>query len=400
MSSWPEVALSEFARPVSRTVTVFPGQTYRTIGVKWWGQGAYERATIDGGQTAAKTLSIVRDGDMIINKIWVRHGSTAIASADVDGCAASGEFPTFELNRDVVIPAWIHWQTKTPGFWAKCDALSRGTSGKNRIRPDLFLTVRVPLPPLSEQRRVVKRIEGIANAAQLAQSLRKEALAEARELLAAAELTIWPTEALKTAPTLSEVTTYLSRGRQSEQGDSNHYLIKTQHVQQGSYVSTALRLAAHAAAKVNEEALARAGDVLIACSAAGCLGRVAQYVDHGCPASTDTHVAIARANEDLITPEYLYAYLVGAQGQRQLRSRERGDWKREKISFRLAELNLSDLRNVPVPLPSVSEQTQIVMRIKKLHAKVQSLNLLQSDAGAELDALLPSILSKAFSGEL
>src|SRR6266542_4491463 len=162
MKVYPEAPLSQIARPISRPVLVLPGKCYRTIGVKWWGEGAYERETIDGSQTAAKTLSLVRNGDLIINKIWVRHGSTAIASVDVDGCAASGEFPTFELDKEKVEPEWIHWQTKTRGFWATCDALSRGTSGKNRIKPELFLTIRVPLPPLAEQRRVVARIEELA----------------------------------------------------------------------------------------------------------------------------------------------------------------------------------------------------------------------------------------------
>src|SRR5260370_40673481 len=106
---WPEVALSEIAKPVARTIQVLPGRSYRTIGVKWWGEGAYERETIDGSQTVAKTLSLVRQGDLIINKIWVRHGSTSIASAAVDGCSASGEFPTFELNSEGVVPEWIHW---------------------------------------------------------------------------------------------------------------------------------------------------------------------------------------------------------------------------------------------------------------------------------------------------
>jgi type I restriction enzyme S subunit len=153
---WKEVALGEIVQPVTRPVEVVTGQSYRTIGVKWWGEGSYERQTIDGSRTAAKTLSLVREGDLIINKIWVRHGSTAIASAGVDGCAASGEFPTFSLDPSRVVPRWIHWQTKTRSFWEKCDALSRGTSGKNRIKPELFLTIRVPLPPLVEQVRLVR----------------------------------------------------------------------------------------------------------------------------------------------------------------------------------------------------------------------------------------------------
>ena len=113
MSKWPDIPLAQIATPVSRPVAVLPGESYRTIGVKLWGEGAYERETIDGSRTAAKTLSVVRQGDLIINKIWVRHGSTAIAGADVDGCSASGEFPTFDLNRERVLPEWLHWQTKT-----------------------------------------------------------------------------------------------------------------------------------------------------------------------------------------------------------------------------------------------------------------------------------------------
>lgn len=141
-----KVALSQIAKPIVRYIPVIPGTSYRTIGVKWWGEGAYERQTIDGSETAAKTLSIVRENDLIINKIWVRHGSTAVASKAVDGCAASGEFPTFELDRTQILPRWMHWLTKSREFWKQCDILSRGTSGKNRIRPELFLTIRIPLP--------------------------------------------------------------------------------------------------------------------------------------------------------------------------------------------------------------------------------------------------------------
>lgn len=60
---WPLVALSDAETPVARPVDVVPGRSYRTIGVKWWGEGAYERATIDGSQTAASRLSLVREAN-------------------------------------------------------------------------------------------------------------------------------------------------------------------------------------------------------------------------------------------------------------------------------------------------------------------------------------------------
>ena len=162
MNRWPMVSLANIAKPIARSIQVQTGTSYRTIGVKWWGEGAYERQTIDGSETAAKSLSLVCEGDLIINKIWVRHGSTAIATQAVDGCAASNEFPTFELAPDQVHHRWIHWLTKTKWFWTQCDLLSMGTSGKNRIKPEKFLTISIPLPPLPEQRRLVERIDALA----------------------------------------------------------------------------------------------------------------------------------------------------------------------------------------------------------------------------------------------
>jgi type I restriction enzyme S subunit len=397
---WTSVALSEIASPISRPVDVIAGERYRTIGVKWWGEGAYERETIDGAATAAKTLSIIRQDDLIINKIWVRHGSTAIADESVDGCAASGEFPAFVLDKNLVLPRWLHWLTKTRGFWAQCDALSRGTSGKNRIKPERFLTVTVPLPPLKEQVMIVRKIEELAGKISEASRLRQETREECIDLLASTERKIWPSVLPYPEARLDAVTTFLARGRQSEQGQSDHYLIKTQHVQMDRYVPSTLTLAPQIAAKVSEDATIQDGDILIACSAAGCLGRVARFHGDGQKASTDTHVAIARANPEVVDPDYLYAYLRGAQGQFQLRSRERGDWKREKISFRLTELNLSDLKAVPVPLPPREEQVRIVAELSELRQKIDQLERLQSESESELDALLPSVLSKAFAGEL
>lgn len=108
-NGWPLAPLSEIAIPVQRSVPVDPGKSYRTLGVKWWGEGAYERQTIDGSQTAATTLNEVCENDLIVNKIWVRHGSVAVVTPDVAGCCGSNEFPTFEFRGDRILPRWMHW---------------------------------------------------------------------------------------------------------------------------------------------------------------------------------------------------------------------------------------------------------------------------------------------------
>jgi type I restriction enzyme S subunit len=117
-------------------------------------------------------------------------------------------------------------------------------------------------------------------------------------------------------------------------------------------------------------------------------------------ASTDTHVAIARANRDVVLPTYLYAYLRGAQGQFQLRSREKGDWQREKVGFRFTELNVADMRRVPVPVPDFDEQRRIVDYLEQLSEKVVRLRRNQELRREEIAALQPSSLNAAFNGQL
>jgi type I restriction enzyme S subunit len=56
-----------------------------------------------------------------------------------------------------------------------------------------------------------------------------------------------------------------------------------------------------------------------------------------------------------------------------------------------------------IPFPSslpVSEQRRIVAELDAMQAEVSGLKQLQAETSAELDAMLPSILDKAFKGEL
>ena len=53
-----------------------------------------------------------------------------------------------------------------------------------------------------------------------------------------------------------------------------------------------------------------------------------------------------------------------------------------------------------MPIIPLSEQRRTVAYLDDLQARVDPLKRLQAQTSAELDAMLPSILDKAFSGEL
>ncbi len=400
-ASWPSIPLGDVLQQRPPDVRIEPTERYQFAGVYSFARGVFRAQERMGTETSYKMLTRLAAGEFVYPKLMAWEGGFGVVPPECDGCYVSPEFPVFAIDSRRIMPRWLELYFKVPAHWQKISGGSIGTNvRRRRLYPEDLLKHKLACPSLDEQSRIVARIDALETKVAVARGLRNGAAEELNIIMRGRELEIWPELTLVSSPTLNDLTSYLARGRQSEQGESGHHLIKTQHVQMGRYVPTMMRLAPHVAVRVQAEALAKAGDILIACSAAGCLGRVARFFDSEKVASTDTHVAIARPDPDEVNPDYLYAYLAGAQGQIQLRSRERGDWQRDKVGFRLTELNVADMRRVPVPLPSRLQQREIVTELQALQAKVDGVYRLQSETAAELSAVLPAILDKAFKGEL
>ena len=94
----------------------------------------------------------------------------------------------------------------------------------------------------------------------------------------------------------------------------------------------------------------------------------------------------------MVDVEYLYHYFQSP-----------GYWSQitdEKTGTGQPNVNGQKLANIHVPVPPLEEQRRIVAYLDGLQGKVDALKALQSQTQAELDALLPSVLDKAFKGEL
>ena len=63
-------------------------------------------------------------------------------------------------------------------------------------------------------------------------------------------------------------------------------------------------------------------------------------------------------------------------------------------------LNLNLINRFVIPLPPLNEQQRIANYLDQFQQKVDLLRQLQEQTAAELDALLPAILDRAFRGEL
>jgi type I restriction enzyme, S subunit len=397
MSNWPFAPLSEVAEPVERCEVPVTGNSYRQVGVKLWGVGAYEREPIDGGGTQYKTLSRVEADDIIINKIWARNGSVAVVPTNLAGCYVSAEFPTFTPIPDKLEPRWFHWITKTRFFWDQCDVKSRGTSGKNRIRPDRFLEIQIPLPPPPEQRRIVARIEKLAAKINEACGLRQNAVAEVNALLASSISRLLQSLTCKTMA-ISQLVgdESLQNGRSVKStGDIGEVRCVTLSAMRNGRIDIHDNKVVPLTPDEAEPYLIRKGDVFIvrgngSKNLCGMAGLVSEESDSVIFPDLFIHVPLP---EQYIAPEFFVAVWNSPATREVIEEKAKttsGIWK----------INQGHISSTEIPVPSLPEQRRILAELNVLHAQVAALKGIQAETAAELETLLPSILDKAFKGEL
>jgi hypothetical protein len=100
----------------------------------------------------------------------------------------------------------------------------------------------------------------------------------------------------------------------------------------------------------------------------------------------DVVIRITEMGVDLLVWAIRTPYL-----QNRILERARGDMIRHLV--------LREIRALTVPVPPVDEQRRLVGELDALQAKVDVLKRLRGETAAELDALLPAILDRAFKGE-
>ena len=133
------------------------------------------------------------------------------------------------------------------------------------------------------------------------------------------------------------------------------------------------------------------GDVLFTRS--GTVGRSAIVTKEAHGWLMTGHILRIRVDQSRIVPKYLYyAFRGSGQIQAQIVESVRGATR--------AGFNTTLLAQVELPLPPVRQQQLMVQHFDRLQASVDRLTAVQTQTAAEIDALLPSILDKAFRGEL
>ena len=394
---WPMVALGNLMSQDTRYVSELEPRMYPKLSVKWWGKGAVLDTPADGATVRMSRHQLARAGQVIVSEIWAKHGSIGIVPDEGAGALVTSHFFLFDMDTSCVLPQYMRYLIEANYLTPLMADISLGTTSYAAIRPQEFLSAEVPLPSLDEQRRIVARIEALAARIAEARGLRREAMVEAEAL--------WRAECRDTFQAVASVTTCMisdiaevrggiQKGPHRVAGSNPVRYLTVAHVLRNRILLTDPRYFEVAPDELERWQL-KPGDVLIieGNGSAEQIGRTALFRAASEPFVHQNHVIRIRPEQGKVRPEYLNVYLNSPAGQEEVQ-------RRSRTTSGLRILSIGRINSIVIPLPALPEQDRIVAYLDEVQVKVDALKRTQAETEAELDALLPSILDRAFRGEL
>jgi type I restriction enzyme S subunit len=380
---WPKIRLGDVLRLDLDRVTVDAATSYPMVGVLSFGRGLFEREPIENGKTSYRNFYRLKAEHVVMSQLFGWEGALALSEKKFAGRFLSPQFPTFLCDTEHLDRRFLGWLMKRPAFWEDLGSRASGMGDRRRtLTPDALFRCEIPLPPLAEQRRVVARIEELAAQIHEAQTLRKEVDAELNAMLAALHRRLASDAGRKP---LSEVAPLIRRPVAVD-AEKSYPAIAVRSFGRGTFHKPPLL-----GSEVTWEKpfLVKAGDILISNIKAweGALA-VAGPEDDGRVGSHRYLTCVPI--EGVGTARFVCFHLLTPEGLQEVSEASPGSADRNRT------LSTKALMRIPIPVPKYADQ----LHFDRICAEVDALKRLQAETAAELDALLPALLDRAFKGEL
>jgi type I restriction enzyme, S subunit len=170
--SFPKAKFGDFLKLRSEFVTIDDFAKYKRLRVQLHGKGIVLRDEIEGSDIRTKKQQIVRPGDFLVAEIDAKVGGFGIVPPELVGGIVSSHYFLFEVDEHRCAKGWLDAFARSGQLEDQVSA--RGSTNYAAIRPETAFSFETPFPPLLEQKRIVARIEKLAERIEEAKRLARD----------------------------------------------------------------------------------------------------------------------------------------------------------------------------------------------------------------------------------
>lgn len=358
------------------SVPVDSSATYPSVGVLNRGRGLFRKPDLLGADTKYRTLYRISEGQLVYSKLFGWEGAVSMVAPEHAGSYVSAEFPTFDLDESRLRTDYLHHVIGSSAF---VEQLSGSTTGmgqrRQRVNVGDFERISIPLPSLSDQRRIAAHLDSIAAATSDVQastsSLRSTGARLSQQLFDAVDDVAVPLESV------------LAPKRGEPVQPENQYRI-TGVFSFGRGLLSRDTIRGYDTKYKSMTQLAR-GDLVY--SKLGAFEGAAAVVSHPFAGSWVSPEFPVFGHSEAVDPDYLGFWVTSSAFEDLLRGAAKGVGARQK------RVHPNDFLALPLPLPSLPRQREIAATLSQV---ADACRLAERRDGLA-SALLPAARNEVFS---
>lgn len=159
--AYPMMRIGEFLKRNKTAVSIEDDKTYKRATIKVRNGGIFLRDEEKGSNIGTKNQFLISKGQFLLSKIDARNGAFGVVPDVLDGGVITGNFWTFDVDYTIINPHYLTLLTTTQAFVSFCEQASNGTTNRHYMQEPLFLNIKVPVPSLEEQNKLVEAYNDI-----------------------------------------------------------------------------------------------------------------------------------------------------------------------------------------------------------------------------------------------
>lgn len=401
--------IGEFLKRNKTAVTIEDDVIYRRPRIRVRNGGISLRDEIIGEKIGTKNQFLVSKGQFLLSKIDARNGAFGVVPEELDGGVITGNFWTFDVDYSIVNPHYLALLTTTDAFIQFCEQASNGTTNRHYLQEPLFLNIKIPVPSLEEQNKLVEEYNNVVN---VGHSRFSEGLIKSREarvhlcesigvselhpngargeiisfeLVSYKKIQEWGADKIlqsrvyvstkfdtRTLNDDKSLYVDIKRGKSPKYASSSNTIILNQKCVRWYNIDTqyAKFVDTDWIQTVDKDCFTRENDILINSTGEGTIGRAA-IIDKSLEGLLyDSHILLLRLNTEKVDPRYFMYVFNSRYGQEQV------DNVKSAKTTKQTELGIDNLKKIQLPIPPLDVQKKIVAELEIMYEEIADLQRL------------------------
>lgn len=153
---YPMARIGSFLVRKKEVIDIQEGIIYKRVTVSTKGGNITIRDEKDGKLIGTKKQFVIHEGQFLLSKIDARNGAYGVVPTIAEGAIITGNFWTYDVDCERIIPQFLTLVTKTQQFLDFAEKSSNGTTNRHYLQEDAFLNQQIPLPNIEEQEKILK----------------------------------------------------------------------------------------------------------------------------------------------------------------------------------------------------------------------------------------------------